>query len=121
MWNLARASRQAAGAVKGEDMTDQSDYFIVDVTLTGALEPSELQAQREFLRRLASEGRLLIAGVVPDVDGRGLAVVVAASLAEARELYAAAPVVAAGKARIEVNRLRITAGLAQSVANRPHD
>ncbi|MCH9827260.1 MAG: hypothetical protein K0U79_05880 [Gammaproteobacteria bacterium] len=85
-------------------------HFLVDLSLKSALEPSELQEQRDFLQGLTLQGRLLVAGVAPAIQGRGLAILVANSLEDARAVYADAPVVRIGKASVEVNEFRITSG-----------
>jgi uncharacterized protein YciI len=96
-------------------LSDSKSYFLIDLSVKDTLTADELEAQRGFLRKLTEEGRLLLAGIVPSVKGRGLAVLQAASLDEANETYANAPVVMAGKADIEVNELKLTAGMAQSL------
>jgi uncharacterized protein YciI len=87
-------------------------HFFVEITLKGALAQEELAAQRGFLQHLTSQGTLLAAGVLPEVPGRGIAILLARSLEEARAVYAHAPVVVAGKAVVQVSALRVTAGSA---------
>ncbi len=79
----------------------KSSHYLVEPTLKGALTSEELEAQRAFLRRLADEGTLVLAGVLPDVAGRGIAVFASGSLQAARDVYAQAPVVLAAKASIQ--------------------
>jgi uncharacterized protein YciI len=93
------------------EMRSNSGHFLVELTLKGPLTAEELDAQRAFLRRLTDDGVLVMAAVVPAVVGRGLAVVMADTLEDAITLYNAAPVVVNGKASVEVQALRITAGI----------
>ncbi|MEC9358167.1 MAG: hypothetical protein VX836_09900 [Pseudomonadota bacterium] len=86
-------------------------HFLVDLSLKSALEPSELQEQRDFLQGLTLQGCLLVAGVAPAIQGRGIAILAADSLEDARAVYADAPVVRIGKADIMVNEFRITSGI----------
>jgi uncharacterized protein YciI len=88
----------------------QAGYFLVELTLTGVLTAEELEEQRAFLKRLAGTGMLLLAAVVVETGGRGIAIISSASLEEARAVYATAPVVVAAKASVEIRALRITAG-----------
>jgi len=88
----------------------KASHFLVELTLKGALLAEELEAQRAFLRRLTDEGVLLLAGVLPEVAGRGLAVLISGSLQSARDVYAQAPVVLAAKASVEIHALKLTAG-----------
>ncbi len=91
----------------------KGSHYLVELTLKGALTPEEIEAQRTFLRRLTDEGTLVLAGVLPEVAGRGIAVLVSGSLQAARDIYAQAPVVLAAKASIEIHALRVTAGRLQ--------
>jgi uncharacterized protein YciI len=93
------------------EMRSNGSHFLVELTLKGPLTTEELDAQRAFLRRLTDDGVLVMAAVVPAVAGRGLAVVMADTLDDAMALYNAAPVVVSGKASVEVQALRITAGV----------
>jgi uncharacterized protein YciI len=91
-------------------MSDASQWFLVDITLTGTIEAALLDRQRAFLARLTEEGDLVLAAVLAEAKGRGVAVLKAASMEQARAIYARAPVVEAGKANVEINLLRLTAG-----------
>jgi len=88
----------------------KTGYFLVELTLKGVLTPEELEAQRAFLKHLTDVGKLLVAGVITEIAGRGIAILASASLEEAQAIYAAAPVVVASKAAVEIRTLRITAG-----------
>ncbi len=91
-------------------MPEAQDFYLVDISVTGEVTPHLLDQQRIFLSRLTEQGALLFAGVIPAVKGRGLAIVRAASLEHVREIYADAPVVAAGAATVDINMIRRTAG-----------
>lgn len=91
-------------------MSEEISFFIVDLAVTGPVSPELLEQQRAFLSRLTGNGQLLLAGVVPETKGRGMAIVRASSADQVRDLYAAAPIVAAGAATFEVHLLRLSAG-----------
>jgi uncharacterized protein YciI len=62
------------------------------------------KAQNAYINRLASEGKLLVAGPIADKgDWRGIYIYKCASLAEAQALAAADPEVMSGRLRIEVH------------------
>ena len=61
-------------------------YFLVELTVTGTIEEATLIAQRAFLQKMTEEGRLVLAGSLPDRPGRGAAILRAGSLEEARAM-----------------------------------
>lgn len=92
-------------------MADPAKHFLINLSVLQPLEPQELEAQRRFLSRLTAEGLLLLAAVLPGTPGRGLAVLAAKSIEDAQKVYDDAPVVKSGKATIEIQELRLTAGV----------
>jgi uncharacterized protein YciI len=90
------------------------EYFLIELTPLGAIAPEQIEAQLAFVRRLTAEGKLLIAGAVPIGGGRGIGILIAASLQEAQAIYASAPLIASGKASVEIWPIRVTGGLVHS-------
>jgi uncharacterized protein YciI len=86
-------------------------YYLVLLYRGAAWTPEETPATRQLqeehmanIRRLAKEGKLILAGPFEeDTDLRGLFLLKAASLAEARELCASDPAVKAGRLRPEIH------------------
>ncbi len=91
-------------------MPEESKFYIVDIAVTGPVTPQLLEQQRAFLSMLTANGQLLLAAVVPEASGRGMAIVRASSIDQVRELYAASPIIAAGAATHEVHLLRLSGG-----------
>lgn len=91
-------------------------HFLVELTLRGPLADEDLQAQRAFLKRLTEEARLMLAAIVPDRPGTGMAILQAGSLDEARACYAQAPVVTRDLVEWSIREIKLTAGLANGLA-----
>jgi uncharacterized protein YciI len=87
-------------------------YFLVELTLTGTITDAALTAQRAFLQKMTEEGRLVLAGSLPDRPGRGAAILRAGSLEEARALYSEAPFVKAGLIDWILGEFKVTYGIA---------
>jgi uncharacterized protein YciI len=82
------------------------------VTLSFKERPNDDQRaeQREFLRGMHDAGDLLLAAKFADAGGGGMAVLAAASLDEAREKYAASPLVRHGLVDTDIRPIEVTWG-----------
>ena len=87
-------------------------HFLVELTVTGTIAEPALIAQREFLQKMTEEGRLVLAGSLPDKPGRGAAILRADSLEEARAIYSEAPFVKAGLIDWVLAEIKVTYGIA---------
>jgi uncharacterized protein YciI len=87
-------------------------YFLVELTVTGTIAEATLIAQRAFLQKMTEEGRLVLAGSLPDRPGRGAAILRAGSLEEARAIYSEAPFVKAGLIDWVLGEFKVTYGIA---------
>jgi uncharacterized protein YciI len=87
-------------------------YFLVELTVTGTIVEATLIEQRAFLRTMTEEGRLVLAGSLPDRPGRGAAILRAGSLEEARAIYSEAPFVKAGLIDWVLGEFKVTYGTA---------
>jgi uncharacterized protein YciI len=87
-------------------------HFLVELTVTGIIAEPALIAQRAFLQKMTEEGRLVLAGSLPDKPGRGAAILRADSLEEARAIYSEAPFVKAGLIDWVLGEFRVTYGIA---------
>jgi uncharacterized protein YciI len=87
-------------------------YFLVELTVTGTIAEATLIAQRAFLQKMTEEGRLVLAGSLPDRPGRGAAILRASSLEEARAIYSEAPFVKAGLIDWVLGEFKVTYGIA---------
>ena len=87
-------------------------YFLVELTVTGTIAEATLIAQRAFLQKMTEEGRLVLAGSLPDRPGRGAAILRASSLEEARAIYSEAPFVKAGLIDWMLGEFKVTYGYA---------
>lgn len=86
-----------------------SATYVVQLTFpASAPTPEQRDAQQQFLKGLLEEGVLVLAGRFADERGGGMAVLEAASIAEARELYAKSPFVEASLVEWDVREWDVT-------------
>jgi len=91
-------------------MTENHQWFLVEIQVNGTIEAALLERQRAFLSQLTVQGDLVVAAVFPETKGRGIALLRAGSLDQAKSVYARAPVVQENKVKIDISLLRLTAG-----------
>jgi uncharacterized protein YciI len=87
-------------------------HFLVELTVTGTIAEATLIAQRAFLKKMTEEGRLVLAGSLPDRPGRGVLILRADSLEDARAIYSEAPIVKAGLIDWVLGEIKVTYGSA---------
>jgi uncharacterized protein YciI len=85
-------------------------HFLVEIVVERALGGADLADQRAFLNAAVAEGRIVLAGSLPERPGKGIAVVQADSAAEARVFYQRSPLVERGLISWTLTELRIAVG-----------
>lgn len=84
--------------------------FLVEISFVAAPDESGVSEQRAFLERLTSDGTLLLAAVLPEKPGKGIAIVSAKSLDAARAIYDEAPLFKRGVMEWTMTSLNPTYG-----------
>jgi uncharacterized protein YciI len=85
-----------------------SRYFVVDITFKRAASEDEGLAQRRFLQELVERDVLILAGPRADSPGRGMAILRAASRAEAQALYEGSPIFKGDIADLVIEEINVS-------------
>jgi uncharacterized protein YciI len=89
-------------------------HFIVRIEFKAKAGDADLFEQRAFLERITSDGTLLAAAILPDEPGKGIAIIEAPSIEDAKALYAEAPLFKKGIIAWSMSPLTLTYGTALS-------
>ncbi|SIO48921.1 hypothetical protein SAMN05444172_2350 [Burkholderia sp. GAS332] len=66
-------------------------HFLVEIQFKAAADQQDLLEQRAFLERITNDRSLLLAAVLPQTPGKGLAIIRAPSIEAAKAIYSEAP------------------------------
>ena len=87
-------------------------HFLVNIEFKAPADQESLLEQRAFLERLANERSLLLAAVLPNSPGKGVAIVRAPSLDAAKAIYDEAPLFKKGIIGWAMTEITLTYGIA---------
>ena len=87
-------------------------HFMVRIEFKAKASDADLLEQRAFLEKITSDGTLLLAAILPEEPGKGVAIIQAASLDAANALYTGAPLAKKGIIAWSMSPLTLTYGSA---------
>ncbi|MGF6601323.1 uncharacterized protein YciI [Paraburkholderia sp. GAS448] len=91
-------------------------HFLVEIQFVAAAEQQDLLEQRAFLERIANDRSLLLAAVLPQSPGKGLAIIRAPSVEAAKAIYNDAPLFKKGIIGWTMTEITPTYGIAANLA-----
>jgi uncharacterized protein YciI len=89
-------------------------HFLVRVEFKAKADQADLVEQRAFLERITKERTLLLAAMLPEEPGKGIAILEAPSIDEAKTMYSAAPLAKKGIIAWSLSPITLTYGVALS-------